>query len=87
MIRIRMRLSGLVIAQRAAHLRHVLPSETAAAWSAFVELLAEPMKFQPLGHRAYEVSGLTRAGRLLETAREKSHQVASPTGFEPVLRP
>ncbi len=38
-----------LITQRAAHLRHVLHSETAAARSALVELLAEPMKFQPAG--------------------------------------
>ncbi len=76
-----------LIAQRAAHLRHVLHSETAAARSALVELLAEPMKFKPLGHREYEVSGLTRAGMLLETASEKSHKVASPRGFEPLLPP
>ncbi|WP_366144298.1 recombinase zinc beta ribbon domain-containing protein [Acidiferrobacter sp.] len=76
-----------LIAQRAAHLRHVLHSETAAARSALVELLAEPMKFKPLGHREYEVSGLTRVGMLLETASEKSQKVASPRGFEPLLPP
>ena len=45
------------------------------------------MKFQPRGHREHEVSGLTHAGMLLETAREKNHEVASPRGFEPLLPP
>ena len=76
-----------LVAERAAQIRDVLRSEIAAARSALTNLLAEPMTFKPVGHREYEVSGLTRVGMLLTTASEKGEKLASPRGFEPLLPP
>ena len=75
------------VAERALQMREVLQAGASTARHALAQLLAEPMKFQPLGHREYEVSGLTRAGMLLETASEKGQKLASPRGFEPLLPP
>ncbi len=76
---------------RIGHLRETLHGDVAGARAALRHLLEGSITFKPEGSD-YRLEGTTRVGALLTPEVEGSTsltpiRLASPTGFEPVLRP